>query len=67
MKITRKIETTKAEYTIENINDEQFHFLLGSVNHYAMYTHRCIPDKESPIGQLVDKLEKMKQSSVTII
>lgn len=67
MKITREIETTKAEYTIENLTDEQFNFLLKSVNHYAHYTHHCIPDKDSPIGELVDKLDKMKESSVTII
>ncbi len=67
MKITRKIETADATYTLEDISDKQFSFLLSAVNHYAHYTHHCIPDKDSPIGELVDKLEKMKESSLTVI
>ena len=67
MKITRKIDTTRAEYTLENINDEQFTFLLHSLTHYARYTHMCIPSQESVIGELISKVEKMKESSITII
>jgi hypothetical protein len=67
MKITRKIDTTNAKYSIDDLNEEQFCFLLGSLSHYAMYTHHCVPDKTSPIGDLIDKLVKMKESSVTII
>lgn len=67
MKITRKIDTTNASYSFDDLNEQQFSFLLASINHYAMYTHHCIPDKSSPIGEMVDKLEKMKESSITII
>ena len=67
MKITRQIDTQTARYTLEDINDSQFSFLLASVNHYTMYTHHCIPDKDSPFGELLEKLKKMKSSSVTII
>lgn len=67
MKITRKIETTNADYSLDNLNEEQFTFLLKSIHHYAIYTHHCIPDKSSPIGELVDKLEKMKEGSITVI
>lgn len=67
MKITRKIETANAQYNLEEINEEQFTFLLASVNHYSFYTHHCIPDKIYPIGELVNKLERMKESSITII
>ncbi len=67
MKITRKIETTNAKYTLEELSDHQFRFLISAVNYYTQYTHHCIPDKDTPIGELVAKLDKMKESSVTII
>lgn len=67
MKITRKIETTNAKYSLEDITEEQFNFLLTSLNHYGHYTNRCIPDKDTPIGELIQKLEKMKESSITVI
>lgn len=67
MKITRKIDTTNATYTLEDINNTQFVFLLNAVRHYTQYTHQCIPDKDSNIGSLLDKLEKMYESSITII
>jgi len=67
MKIERKIETANASYNIYELNDKQFKFLLAALNHYAHYTHHCTPDPESDIGQLIDKLEKMEQSSITVI
>lgn len=67
MKVTRKIDTINATYSIDDLNSKQFSFLLNAVNHYAVYTHHCIPDKESPIGDLINKLEKMNESSITVI
>lgn len=67
MKIIRKIDTTNAIYSLDEINSAQFDFLLSSVRHYAVYTLHGMPNKDSDIGELIDKLEKMKESSITII
>lgn len=67
MKIKREIETASARYNIEDLNNEQFNFLVAACHHYCSYTCHCIPDKESVLGELIDKLEKMRESSVTII
>lgn len=68
MNIKRTIDTSKATYDIGGLDDEQFSFILQSLHHYCSYTMRHIPDDEStPLGNLMSKLNKMKNSSVTII
>lgn len=67
MKITRKIDTTDATYSLDQLNQEQFRFLLRATEHYLRYTHHCIPDAISPLGELMDKLNKMEESSTTVI
>lgn len=69
MKVTRKIDITNATYSLDEINSTQFDFLFSAVNYYVRYTHHGIPEKDSKsdIGELFNKLEKMKESSITII
>lgn len=67
MEIKRQIDTTTAKFCLNDLNNLQFNFLRSAINHYAIYTHHCIPDKDTPIGELVEKIELMNNSSLTII
>lgn len=68
MKLKREIETTNAKYSLEDLNEEQFSFIDRAVSHYCYYiTHRDAFDDETPLGELMSKIKKMKDSSITII
>lgn len=68
MKIERKIETVNAKYSLVDLNEEQFSFLERASSFYCGHiTHRDSFDNETPIGELQEKIRKMRESSLTII
>lgn len=68
MEIKREIDTSLAKYSLINLNDEQFAFIESSLRYYCQFiTHRDSMDEETPLGDLMSKIKKMRESSVTII
>ncbi len=68
MKITRRIDTTNAKYSLDELNEEQLAFIQSSLTYYCGYIcHKDRMDKDTPLGEVMDKIERMRESSVTII
>ena len=68
MKIKREIDTTNAKYSLEDLNSEQFAFIDSATKHYCYYiTHRDSFDETTSLGELMNKIQKMLESQITII
>lgn len=66
MKIKREIETKNAKYDLTDLNEEQFRFISNSLRRQCEYQMHCIPDSETFIGELMEKIQKIEDSSVVI-
>ena len=68
MKIKRIIETANAKYSLEELNEEQLAYIESSCTLYCGHiAHRDSFDEQTPLGELMSKIRKMRESSVTII
>jgi len=67
MKITRTIDTTKATYQLSEINEREFNLLLHSLVRCKENGGFGLSLKGDPVGDLIEKFEKMKNSEVTTI
>ena len=63
MQIKREIETKNAKYDLNGLNEEQFRFIINSLRRQCEYQMHCIPDETTPLGELMEKLQKMEDSS----
>jgi hypothetical protein len=67
MRITRKIDTTKATYQLSEINEREFNLLLHSLVRCKKAGGFGLSLEGDPVGDLIEKFEKMKSSEVTTI
>lgn len=68
MEIRREIDTSKAKYHLMGLNDEQFYLIESAVKHYWRFiTHEREFNPQTSVGELMSKIEKMRESIITII